>query len=73
MPRIMKINPRFNGGMIRMRGLRPIIKKVKNTLGSGVVMPPFNSFKKLSIQDEKKIVGGKVKQTYGVKPLKFLM
>ena len=74
MPRIMEINPRFNGGMIKtLRGLQPIYKKVKHSVGSGVVLPPFNSFENLSIENKKTVVGGKVKQSYGVKPLKFLM
>lgn len=80
MPRIMKINPRFRGGMIRtMRGLRPLIRKIGHSVSGGaVVRPRLGSFKDMSIEDKKKIKesvvgGGKVKQSYGVKPLKFLM
>jgi hypothetical protein len=65
----MEINPRFNGGMVKtLGGLQPIYKNVNQSVGGSVVLPPFNSFNNLSIQD-----GGKVKQSYGVKPLKFLM
>ena len=75
MPRLMKINPRFRGGMVKtLRGLRPLIKRVRNSIdGSGVVRPLIGNFTKLAIEDKKTVVGGKVKQSYGVKPLKFLM
>jgi hypothetical protein len=74
MTRIMEINPKWNGGMLKTtRGLQPFYKKVKQSVGGGVVLPPLiNDVSAISIED-KKVVGGKVKQSYGVKPLKFLM
>ena len=72
MTRIMEINPKWNGGMLKTtRGLHPFYNKVNQNVG--VVLPPLiNDISAISIED-KKVVGGKVKQSYGVKPLKFLM
>jgi hypothetical protein len=74
MVRFMKINPKFRGGMLKtLKGLKPLIRR--DVSGSGV-RPPIGAFKQLAMSSD--MSGGKVKaekkkQSYGVKPLKFLM
>ena len=63
--RIVKVNPKYKGVMVRTRGgLIPISR-----IGRGVVMPPTGAFKKLTT-----VVGSGVKDKQTpVKPLKFLL
>ncbi len=62
--RIVEVNPKYKGVMVRTRGgLIPISRS-----GRGVVMPPTGAFKKLTTVGS----GMKDKQTH-VKPLKFLL
>ncbi len=79
--RIMKINPRFKGGMIKgMSGLRPIMRRAIRGSGVNVVRPLIGSFKQITLNSPVKMVpvssesegsGIKPKQTY--RKLKFSM
>jgi|LakMenEpi03Aug12_release.lakeMendotaPanAssembly.Ray.scaffolds.fasta_scaffold2601259_2 hypothetical protein len=64
--RLMKINPKYNGGMLRTRvGLKPILNRIKRVVsGSGNAIQLTNKFNQLSVKQKKPL---------GVKPLKFLM
>ena len=64
--RFMKINPKYNGGMLRTRvGLKPILRRISRAVSSSShSLPPTQKFNQLSIKQKKPL---------GVKPLKFLM
>ena len=79
--RIMKINPKFKGGMIKgMSGLRPIMRRGLRGSGVNTVRPLIGSFRQISLNSPVKMVpvssesegaGIKPKQTY--RKLKFSM
>jgi hypothetical protein len=79
--RIMKINPKFIGGMLKtMSGLRPIMRRAMRGSGASVVRPLVGQFRQISLNSPVKMVpvssesegsGVKPKQTY--RKLKFSM
>ena len=75
MVRFMKINPKFNGGMIKtMKGLRPLIRKGGQAIRGSGVRPPIGQFKQLSMSPTVKPVmssEGVKKQNYT--KLKFII